>query len=304
MNQLSQINMQALGAPEELAFEMAAEKLNKTARPSSLSMGYLAAFIGGLFGLGIGGYIGWMLGDGPVVVSTACAGFALIFGIIFCAAGPYQYHFGNPKSTWKDSDHARANTYGLSEFDLYVTVHRVKNVYNADSFFGLMSAVRMNFVEVRTGRLMEDDQVLNVQRNPPKKTCISEQGVFEECFHFVVSPTDDTIRFVLYGQDTFKDELVGICDINLTDEVLGAGFPQKRSFNMARPAADPNSKDPGELAGTLIVSFAPGKHLPHGAANAMEKRSGLALQHMRDVQSDLKTQSQSYGNYGTWATSA
>mmetsp|Transcript_81434 Transcript_81434/g.143796 ORF Transcript_81434/g.143796 Transcript_81434/m.143796 type:complete len:295 (-) Transcript_81434:108-992(-) len=293
--------MQYAAAAEDVAVDIMVGKMEKAADQSKLTMGYMLAFVIGVIGGGVGGYIGWLLEDGHAVIFSAVMGFVICFSLTFCVAGPLRHHWSRITGAGQ-YDAFRFGTLGIaSSFDLYVTVHRVKNLYAGDAFFGLLSTARCNYFEVSVGRFMQDDRVLSVQNNPVKRTCVTSSGVFEECLHFVVSPTDDTIRFTLYDQEVFKDAVVGHCEININDEVLASGFPQQIAVNLQRPIVDTGLQDTGALAGTLIVSFAPGSDFP---LSRVEKRSGLAVKRLRDVQTDLVTKSRSAGNYGTWATSA
>lgn len=273
--------------------------------PQNVLMGIALAFLLGLIGGMGGGYAGWLYGDGLVVVGSALVGFAVTFTVVFCTTAPGEFYFGRLAS-FKSSDFSRVRTIGLVSFDLYVTVHRVRNLYNSGAFLGLLGQAQHSYLEVKVGRLVEDNKLFSVQKNPVKRTCVSASGSFEECFHFIVSPMDDTIRFTLYNQEIFSDSVVGIVDMDITEEVVSTGFPQKVTLRLAREEASGNQvtdfRDPGQLAGHLIVSFAPGSDFPASAAVALQGRSRLALKRLKESQESLLSQTQAAGQYGTWAT--
>ena len=54
--------------------------------------------------------------------------------------------------------------------------------------------------------------VLKSLKQPSSSTMlalkVNKQNVFEESFHFVVSPTDDHVRIILWDQDIFADDMV------------------------------------------------------------------------------------------------
>lgn len=275
--------------------------------PPNVHMGTALSFLLGLIGGMLGGYAGWLYGDGPVVLGSAFVGFALTFIAAFCSTAPGEHYFGRWAS-FKSSDLTRFQTLGLSNFDLYVTVHKVRNLYGAGAFLGLLRQTQNTYMEVKVGRLAEEDQRLAVLQNPVKRTCVSTSGAFEECFHFVVTPSDDTIRFVLYDQEIFSDTVVGVCDLRITEEIVSAGFPQNMTLRLLREEAETTAvkdfRDPGSLAGHAIVSFAPGSDFPVSAADAVGGRSKLALKKLREAQESLVGQTQKAGQYGTWATAA
>jgi len=101
-----------------------------------------------------------------------------------------------------------------------------------------------------------------------------------------------------------KDDMVGLCDVNITEDVLGQGFPQKQSLKLLRGAAlDPTSwgsfKDANHHAGSVVVSFAPGTSFPAAAAAAMKSQNRLAYSRLRSTKEQLKSTSGITGSYGT-----
>lgn len=275
-----------------------------TRTPAHVLVGYLLSFLLGLIGAMVGAYTGWLWGEGLIPIAAAVAGFTLCFSIAFCLLGPGEFHYTRFSSNMKPPEMERVRTLGLLTFELYVTVHRVKNLFTADIIVGLLGADRNSYVEAKVGRLTDGN--FSVQRNPVKRTCVQASGVFEETFHFTVSPTDDTIRFLLYDQDIFQDGLVGMCDVNITDQVISQCFPQRKAFRLVHsggPAnVDVDERDPSELAGTLVASFMPGDDFPAFAAKRAESRRPHAFQRLKSAQTQLLGKLESSGQYGTWAT--
>lgn len=272
--------------------------------PHRVIIGIALSFVLGLMGAALGGYLGWYFaGSGLKVIIGAFFGFAINFVIAFSVTGPLQYYL-NRMLSYKDSDLERVRTIGLASFDLYVTVHQVKNIHSTGAFMGLLGQVRNHYVEVKVGRVDEQEKLLSVQRNPVKRTCVNQTGAFEECFHFVISPTDDTVRFILYDQEVFKDMVIAQCDVHITDEVISAGFPQRKTLRMLTPdvGVEAGLKDMNQLAGNLVVSFSHGADFPEAAIEELQQKSRLAYSRMREAQEQLVSKTEAYGHYGTWAT--
>lgn len=274
---------------------------------------YVTCFLLGLLGALAGGYTGWLCDTGLDVIAGATIGFLLLSGVSFCVTGLFERHAGSSGldvvRAAMSADPGRIAVVGHSSFDLYVTVHRVKNLYISGPFMGLLGRVYNTYVEVTIGKV-EHDGSLTAMKNPEKKTCVSTSGIFEECFHFIVSPTEDTIRFVIYSQELFTDEVIGICDVPITAQVLQESFPQQRTFNVSRvhpllTLAEQdavNDRDARQLAGTIVASFTPGASYQEPDESTLQHRSRLAYRHRQEVQEQLLAQTSQYTTYGTWAT--
>lgn len=296
--------------------------------PRNVIVGYILSVIMGCIGAMAGGFVAYIYRVGEIDITTGrvqleaggwlpviggIVGFASFFSVTWCSSGPGEYHYNWILSTVTPPSASRIKTVGLHSFDIYVTVHRVKNVYNTDPLLGLFGYGSNPYVEVMVGRLVDDQQEFMMHRNTTQRTCIARNNAFEECFHFTVSPTDDTIRFILFDQDVFNDDRVGMCDIDITDEVLSLGFPQKKSYKMRRGEGRRGGREnmdmaevQGEanrLAGSIVVSFAPGNNFPIGAGHSIRRAAPSAWQHMQTAQQDLSSKAaKSAGAYGTWAT--
>lgn len=290
------------------------DKFIATKPPKVAGLGYVVAFLVGLLGALVGGYCGYVFktglllyeytqGAGVFPIITAMGGFVIFFSIGVCVFGPGEHLYGKFVGA-APSKLGRLQVTGLSSFDLYVTVHRIRNLFSTDCCAG---GVACPYVEVLVGRYVDEDRPFLTQRNLPKRTCVARANSFEECFHFVVSPTDDTIRFIVYDQDVLKNKLVGRCDVNIDDDVLAEGFPQKKSFMLARGDALDDEKsaerDADRHGGSIVVSFAPGADFPDAAAAAVRRRNPFATERLRTVTGRLRDQAEhSAGQYGALVT--
>lgn len=283
------------------------EKWEEQKTPPSVILGYFLAFSASLLGGLVGGYLGWIYDDGlvPIISGLTCAAFWFL--VVWSISGPGAWHMTKLRTNLAPPEFDRVKTVGLRSFDLYVTVHNVQNLYNADDWIGILGNNRQYYVELKVGRRLsgkEEYDYFSVQGNAYKRTCVSANGSFEECFHFNISPTENTLRITLYDQDIFMDDAVGVTDIDITDTVLLGCFPQKKSYQMFRSNVnEDNDRYANQLAGNVIVSFAPGANFPVRAAMSLEDKNKLAFKQMRSLREQLvdKTQ-QEHGVYGTWMT--
>lgn len=253
---------------------------------------WIVTIVFGLLGAMGGAYAGWQIDDGSIVVLTAGGGFAAVGFLAFLTCGPFRFYFNKACADLKPPELKRMHMMyngGHTSFDMYITVHRVNNVYNTEGIFGFFGNRNNSYVECKVGRLI--NETFSIVMNPPKKTCISTENVFEECFHFNVAPTDDTIRFTLYDQDVFNDDHVGQCDLNITDEVMVAGFPQRKTFQLLR-----EGMDDGAIAGNIIVSFTPASNF---ANTALQDDKHLHFGNLEGMKSKLMKQTNDT-QYGTW----
>jgi len=259
---------------------------------------WILTIVIGLLGAMGGAYAGWTIDDGSVVVLTAGGGFAAASVLACLTVGPFRYYFTLFRAGLPSTDTKRMDLMyngGATSFDVYVTVHRVNNVFNTEGILGFFGNRNNSYVEVKVGRLIGD--TFSIQMNPAKKTCISTANVFEECFHFNVAPTDDTIRFTLFDQDVFSDDLVGSCDLNITNDVMSAGFPQRKSYKMLREgASDEGAVRASAIAGNIVVSFTPAANF----ANAkLQTEKNLHFDNVDAMRTKLLGETEKT-QYGTW----
>lgn len=259
---------------------------------------WILTIVIGLLGAMAGAYAGWTMDDGSIVVFTALGGFAAASVVACLTCGPFRYYFHLFLAAATPPEKKRLDLMyngGHTSFDVYVTVHRVNNVYNTEGILGFFGNRNNSYVEVKVGRLISE--TFSIQMNPPKKTCISMDNVFEECFHFNVAPTDDSIRFTLYDQDVFSDDLVGSCDLNITNEVMCGGFPQKKSFKLLREGADDEGAiRASSIAGNIVVSFTPASNFQNEHLQDQKKLHFTNVDAMRTKLLDSTKDTQ----YGTW----
>mmetsp|Transcript_643 Transcript_643/g.2026 ORF Transcript_643/g.2026 Transcript_643/m.2026 type:complete len:316 (-) Transcript_643:49-996(-) len=295
---------------------------NDDGQGQKVLLGYVLALVVGMLGGLVGGYGGYayrmgyveageLEGAGLLPVLTAAGGFIIFFTVALFTVGPSDHLTSKLSALVRQPALDRAKVVGFSSFELFITVHRVKNLFNADPCTGFFGAKCNPYVEVLVGRTVDDRGKFSVQRNPAKRTCVSTSSSFEESFRFVVSPTDDTIRFVLWDQDLVDDDVVGMCDLNITEDVLKMGFPQKKSYKLARgdalDDAKPRSgfKDADHHAGSLVASFAPGEDFPAAAAASLQATSRREIDRLRSAKDELRSQAAATaGPYGTMVTGA
>mmetsp|Transcript_71022 Transcript_71022/g.197286 ORF Transcript_71022/g.197286 Transcript_71022/m.197286 type:complete len:300 (-) Transcript_71022:128-1027(-) len=284
------------------------EELMTDRIPTAVILGYFLSFVAGLAGGLVGGYLGWIYDEGLPPILGGFAGFILMFAVVWAISGPGLYHYARVSAVVAPPELQRLMTTGFRTFDFYVTIHKVQNMYNPDDLIGLVGedSMRYLFVEVKVGRLIHDgvtgNSYLSMQVNPKNRTTVQTSGVFEECFHFSASPTDNTIRITLFEQDVFLDSAVGYCDIDITDHVLDQGFPQKKAYKLLRELdqGDAN-RDAAYFTGCVVVSFAPGGKFPKRAARNIEESHKLEFEHLRSTTGNLMDKTkQDHTAYGTW----
>lgn len=289
-------------------------------------LGWIGVVLLSLFGALAGGAGGWVVGMGHSDVETSAAticgaliGFVLFgcIGFLFLGPGTRLKHRVQ-KLAPPDPD--RVAITGMQSFDLFVTVHRVDGARSPDIISGLFGVVRQpdSYVLAQCGRLVDDDTFMR-GKNPSKRTCINSGAVFEEAFSFVVGPTDEVLEFILYDQDMMGEDSVGMCCINITKDILEAGFPQRHGYKLH---ADPplsffrgeHDQIPPEQTerrcGNLILSFRPGNNFPRsakhvivqGSLNAALSYEEMGTTHHPHPAKGNNTKGQA-GDYGTWATS-
>eukprot|EP00403_Amphidinium_massartii_P037615 CAMPEP_0178437840 /NCGR_PEP_ID=MMETSP0689_2-20121128/35230_1 /TAXON_ID=160604 /ORGANISM="Amphidinium massartii, Strain CS-259" /LENGTH=290 /DNA_ID=CAMNT_0020060115 /DNA_START=131 /DNA_END=1000 /DNA_ORIENTATION=+ len=271
--------------------------------PVHVYLGLIVSFVTGMLGGLAGGYLGWVVQDGVFTIATASLGFVVCFCVAAACTGPLSYVKGQVSATMIPPDATRLKTTGFTSWDLYVTVHLVKNLYVSEGMLGWMvGATNDSYVELKVGRFIEPDTFKLDQ--PVKYTCVSKTHTFEESFHFLVSPTDDHLRITLWDQDMFSDDLVGLCDININEQILLGGFPQHKAFRLVRARMNPDDAyDVDHLAGTIVLSFRPGGAFPQSVYNKLSTQKPLHYKQMKSESESLFNSMNKAGAYGTWAMS-
>lgn len=284
--------------------------------PGDVFWSGIASIVLGLLGGIVGAYAGFTQGDGMITIMGAATGFFMVT-CLCCVCGPVgKYYFGWVYVSCTPPEWQRFQNTGFSTWDLYVTVHRCQNALNPrPNFYGLLVPSFMLpgphlFAQVKVGRELREDQFL-LRSNPAKTTCTSRDQVFEEVFHFIVTPTDDTMRVVVWDQNTFTKRRVGSVDINITKEILEAGFPQNKGFRLLRSSHtedddtddEEQQVDYRDIGGSIVLSFKPGPNFPQ-YANA-KYRANQPYEHLAVYMSNselVKGVNTNFANYGTWAT--
>lgn len=270
-------------------------------------LGYLGAILLGIFGALLGGCVGFFMGQGANTIIGSASGFALFFLLGCCLLGPAKSMFNNMYAEFAPPEMGRLSMLGgYKTFEVYVTVHNVQNVISAEGVLGFLGKKNNSFLQIKVGRLIDDDDTFIMSKNPPKRTCVRENNIFEEVFCFVIEPTDDTIEVTLYDQDLIGEDRVGTCYISITDDVLGRGFPQKMGFKLLKSSGfsffgKASSEYEDMKTGIAILSFQPGKNFPGGTASWMARSKPFASYDLVAAQTKLVKGAEKE-DYGTWAT--
>mmetsp|Transcript_61110 Transcript_61110/g.157587 ORF Transcript_61110/g.157587 Transcript_61110/m.157587 type:complete len:302 (+) Transcript_61110:112-1017(+) len=275
--------------------------LTDSVLPLHVLVGNVVSIMLGLVGALLAAYVIWfftMWGvggtkDSMTVFEEAVIGFFLLAGITFVASGSASYYVNKMAATCPSASHFWK--VGYETFDLYVTVHRAKNVPPPSGCDGFARTQGDHYMEVQCGRLMPGG-FFSAQRNPAKRTCVSKKGIFEETFHFIITPTDDNLRFTLYNQYIIADELIGMCDLSIAEKVLNAGFPQKKAYTLHALHTKTDTKvihNPVAAAGTMVVSFVPGDNCPWIAS--VKRNNDLAYDNLQTMQEERKKRFESVG---------
>jgi len=279
--------------------------------PFKVVLGYLLSGVIGMLSAFLGAYGGWFFmetEEGLWPVFYGVCGFFVGFAITFYVSGVWSYHFHTLRVLCAPPEYDRIKTTGLNDFDMYVTVHRIQNESHLEDPFGFFGTKgnRQMYVEVKVGRLIGGDasDAFSVQKNPQKRTCISPDNEFEETFQFTIAPTDDTMRITLKDQDILFDDELGFADIDITDQVLKEGFPQKRCFELYVGSYSKVSyRNAQQLAGNVVVSFAPGANLSKRAEMGLFDKNQYALKRLKQERTQiLNTTRQEYQAYGATLT--
>eukprot|EP00929_Paragymnodinium_shiwhaense_P028975 TRINITY_DN16708_c0_g1_i1.p2 TRINITY_DN16708_c0_g1~~TRINITY_DN16708_c0_g1_i1.p2 ORF type:complete len:312 (+),score=71.12 TRINITY_DN16708_c0_g1_i1:204-1139(+) len=261
-------------------------------------------FFWSLLGILIGGYGGWLYSTGPPVLVGCAVGWLVALVAAAWGTGLIQHWIDRTAFRLHPPEVQRVLTTGMQTWELFITIHRVQDAFNGEQFNLFTSAHQQwMFVQVEVGRVVRNDY-FSVAINKPMRTCAQQSGTYEETFKAMISPTDNTIRLTLFVQGVTGDKVLGICDINITDQVLNAAFPQKRVYNLLHRAKDDSITNTDQFGGGCVVSFTPGSDMSEGAVAALEKKNTIAFAHMRSLYDPRNDPTmQASGAYGAWATS-
>lgn len=187
----------------------------------------LFAFLGSMSYPGLGAVIGGLIGFflGLVIGFFACGKYK---EMLETADDMVDAHMFVPEALHE-------GLFGHARFTLYVTVHRIEGAAAKRSFFGGSDF----FIRTICGR------------NPPKTTCVRENGVWNETFKLTIEPQDSSITFEVIDQNTLIDTKVASVAVPVSTIVQSIGSGQKPHKLQSK------SKN----MGVLIVSFKAGEDL-------------------------------------------
>jgi len=218
----------------------------------------------------IGGAAGWLVGGGMVskgfnITTLMGSGIGFAIGTLLGC-----FTFGPGRSAMKSvvkkhmPPDSKRITYGLGmkTFSIYMTIHEIRNVSNSEGILAYFGKQNDSYLEVRVGRkLHQKDNFKPNYQTPVKRTCVQQDGKFDEVFKLNIEPRDDTIEVKLMDQDFAGDDTVGTADINISHEIIGEGFPQQKGYKIMH-------KDSVLWGGTMrktgvvIISFDMGEDIP------------------------------------------
>jgi len=256
----------------------------------------------GVLGALLGGCVGWFSGAGVATIIGASIGFGAMFLCGFCVLGPAGAIVDKAYADYAPPDATRVGTLGLTQtFSMHVTVHGIRNTINTEGIMSFFGKKNDSFIQIRCGRQISEDSDFYPGANPPKRTCVSQTGTFEETFNIMVHPTDNILNVDLYDQDMIGDDLVGTARIEITPEVLQGGFPQKQGFKLFKEEGLVFGAT-AKKTGTVILSFSPGDGFPAKSKAIIKEQAPLGWKRMEEAHNaTLAEAQQAYGktSYGT-----
>lgn len=266
-------------------------------------VGWILAGIVGVLGLLVGGCVGWFYGAEEKTLIGAGIGLFAGFLLGFTVCGPLKQILTNIAAAAKPPDLRRWTMFKIpKEMEIHMTVHCTRNVINTEGILAYFGKKNDSFIVVKCGKKVEDK--FYITGNPPKRTCVNNNDIYEETFNFIVQPTDDTFIVELYNQDIIGDELIGEAEINITEEILDGAFPQQRGYKLLISAGFFSTQK--KKTGTVILSFSPGENFEQAACMTMKEKNPISYKKYTDTTKKLTEETQkNYGEtaYGSMLTS-
>lgn len=266
-------------------------------------LGWLGLFMFGIVGALLGAVVGYFFGRQESAVYGALIGFAICAFIGFFVCKLATHYTKQAKKYSPTFETAKFLQTGITEYDLFITVHRCQNVVSSEGLAGFFGKQNDSFVKVEVGRKVDDDFMVS-EGNPIKMTCVNSANEFEETFRLRIARTDEWLRVTLFDQDMMNEDHVGDVTIHISEEIVGEHFPQERGYPLK---AKSDQKTGRELhAGTVILSFTPGGNFPKDVlqrsaltdrrleAYRLQEKRGILEHDLSSIRNEAKT-------YGTWA---
>lgn len=192
---------------------------------------------------------------------------------------------------------------GRSSFSIYVTIHEVINLASSEGILAYLGKKNDSYAEIRVGRKLDKNDVFTLNKaTPVKRTCVQQSGVFDEVFKIQVDPRDDTIEVRVMDQDVAGDDTVGTTYIDVSQEIIGCGFPQKKGFKLMH--------QDGILwgsrmrkTGMIIISFDTGEDFPSSLLEQLKQEHPMEFERNRRRKDELLDHGKRYSahneHYGT-----
>lgn len=192
-------------------------------------------------------FLGSMTYPGLGAVAGGLIGFFLGLVIGFFACGKYK-EVVDAIDDVVDTQHfvpefMHEGTFGHQRFTLYVTIHEMMPPPKRN-WMGLSGTD--NFIRIVCGR------------NPPKTTCVRENGVWNETFKLTVEAQDTSVTFEVIDQNTLIDT-----------KVASVAVPLAKIFeSLGKGPIEPKLQSKAKSMGVLRISFKAGedistKHVPN-----------------------------------------
>lgn len=199
--------------------------------PMLRTLGVIVIGVGGcmLFGM-----IGSMTYPGVGAILGAVFGFVLFMCVGCIVLGKY-----------KDIVRGGGDIFDLPDiicehpaFTLMITVHNCTSVAE-EQLCGMGGGKADTFVQIRCGV------------NPPKSTCVRDDGKWNETFRLNVRSKDKSVICELLDQNVFGDGRIGQVTLDIDDDIIDPDFPKNKSFKVE---AEAKSKK-GATNAMLSLSF-------------------------------------------------
>lgn len=224
-----------------------------------------------LFGM-VGGLAYPEGGVGAVVGAVVGIVLSLTFGC--CITGLWKNLLPEDTKTWGIGallPHSLAVQIGAhGNFEVIVTIHEAVGIEVQGQ---LPWRKADTYIEVECGQ------------NPVKRTCVKNDGKFNEQFKFQVTAADENMIVRLKDQDIFGASDIGYVYVDIQKDIIGEGFPWRKEFPVE--AGENDRLRYGNSKAYMVLSFDYTEDYPP-MLRTDDKSSQKARQ-------DMESQSQNYG---------